>query len=463
STLGNLNVASEWTAIALAATAVLLPHANGRARWLPIAALVCGGAYLMVNPTRSGKVAATCGLLLLTALRLRQRGWLPLALAAAGALLGGALHAALSVPDLDRVALRKELERGTVTLEVRFEIARGALQLLVESPVFGKGPGQFQVEYPRHRSQAEIEASSYERQFTTEVRTAHDDWLELLVDGGLPMLMLFAAMIFALQRGQRDRTRLVPMFVLLLLMLIRSPAFNAPAAALAFWLIGSPVETAPRGALRRRLTTALAVVAGLAMLALGVLPIAGNQAFVPYVAAKRDGRPAPVEAAEAAAWWMPYEPRWHEIGAREAMIDGNLQRAAHLAAKALELRPFSPPLLLLLAEVLARGGRYGEAIAVAERGLAFDPANPELRALVSTALAELGDVERAIREVVTDPHPLLREGLENHFADLAKRAGDRNELRQANRYLIEYLFVAIADRLGDPEPEVLSFVGELQG
>ncbi|MGC6489206.1 MAG: hypothetical protein ACON4Z_16285, partial [Planctomycetota bacterium] len=58
STLGNLNVASEWTAVAAAATAALLPNATGRRRWLPIAALLVAGAYLVVNPSRSGKVAA---------------------------------------------------------------------------------------------------------------------------------------------------------------------------------------------------------------------------------------------------------------------------------------------------------------------------------------------------------------------------------------------------------------------
>jgi len=461
STLGNLNVASEWTAVAIAATAVLLPHFAPRRRWLAIAALACGGAYLIVNPSRSGKVAATIGLVLLALMRRQQRGWLPLAITAGGALLGAMLVAATALPQLDKVAMRKELERGTVTLQVRFEIARGAMELLKESPVFGKGPGQFQVEYPRHRSQKEIEASSFERQFTTEVRTAHDDWLELLVDGGLPMIVLFGAMLFALQRGQRDKSRLVPMFVLLLLMFVRAPVFNAPAAALAFWLVGTRNAPTEVGSTRRWLGIALAVLTGLTMLVLGVLPIAGNSAFAPYLRARRDGQPTPVEAAASAGSWMPFEPRWLEVQAREAMNDRDLQLAAHLTAKALQLRPFSPPLLLLLAEVLARGNRYGEAIGIARRGLELDPKNPELRALVSTALAELGDVDRAIREVVVDPHPLLRESLENHFADLATRADERNERRQKNRYLTEYLFLAIANRSGSDDPASLAQVVEL--
>ena len=158
---------------------------------------------------------------------------------------------------------------------------------------------------------------------------------------------------------------------------------------------------------------------------------------------------------------MPYEPRWLEVRARSAMQSGDLQLAAHLSARALSLRPFAPPLMLLLAEGIARGGRYGEALAVARRGLELDPANPELHQLASVALAELGDTERAVQEVVAAPHPRLRERLSDHFADLAQRAGDRNEPEQANRYLIEYLFAALCDRLGDRTPETMEFVGEL--
>ncbi len=460
STLGNLNVASEWVAVATAATAALLPRVDPRRRWLAIAALVAAGAYLVVNPSRSGKIAATAGLLVLWVMRRRDRGWLPLALAAAGAALGGLLALGSALPQPDGAAMTKELERGTVTLQVRFQIARGATALLAESPLFGKGPGQFQVEYPRHRSQEEIEASSFQRSFRAEVRNAHDDWLELLVDGGVPLVLLFGAMLFALQRGHRDRTCLVPMFVLLLLMFVRAPTLNAPAAALAFWLVGTPATpaAAARPSRRRR---AAELVGGALLLLLGLLPVAGNTAFVPYLRAARDGAPPPRAAAEAAAWWMPFEPRWVEVQARAEMQAGDLQRAAYLGARALSLRPFAPPLMLLLAEAIARGGRYGEALAISKEGLQLDPGNPELHQLVSVALAELGDLERAIQEVVVTPHPRLRERLADHFADLAQRADQRAEPQQANRYLIEYLFVALCDRLGDRTPTTLEFVGEL--
>ncbi|MEC8252752.1 MAG: O-antigen ligase family protein [Planctomycetota bacterium] len=466
STLGNLNVASEWTAVATAATAALLRRCGRQSRWLAIAALLCAGAYLVINPSRSGKVATAGALGAMALLQLRESGWLKVAAGAALTLAAGGvlgLFAAWTSPALppDVATSEQTLQRSTVTLQVRFEIADGVGELLREAPVFGHGPGMFQVEYPRHRNQEEIEASSFGRQFSTMPRNAHNDWLELLVDGGPPALLLFVWMLYRLARRGRDLELLLPLFALTLMMFVRAPTLNAPAAALAFWLAGAasarqgPAELQPgrRG---------LAFFVGAGLISLGVLPIAANTAATPYLAARRLGEPAPPSAAAAAAAWMPFEPRWRQLEAREALNRGDLQRAAHLAATALELRPHSPPLLLLMAEVLARGSRYGEAIQVARSGLELDPANPELRALISVALAELGDVERAIREVVVAPHPVLRSGLAQHFLDLADRAIDRGERTQASRYLIEQMFLAIAESSGGDDADSIQMVGFLQ-
>ena len=446
STLGNLNVASEWTAIAGITVAVLHGNVKQHLNWLPILALGAACAYLTINPSRSGKVAMLAGLVLLALMRRKQRDFMPLIVAASGTTFGLAITMFAATPQISELAMQKELERGTVTLDIRFEIAAGTAGLIGESMAFGKGPGQFAVEYPRYRSQKEIEASSFNRRFPTEVRTAHNDWLELLVDGGFLALGLFAMMLFALQRGTRDKTRLIPLLVLLLLMLVRAPIGNAPAAALAFVIIGSPAAVSP-GVKQRRFGLILSVIIGLSMLGLGLLPVAGNTAFIPFIRAKRDAQPIPVDAASNALNWMSYEPRWLELEARSQMNRSDLAKAAHFAARGLELRPFSPSAWLLLAEIFARGNRYGEAIKVARQGLALDPANPELRALISTALAELGDVDMAISAVAVDPHPMLRAALATHFADLARRADERQEPKQLQRYAIENTFISIADLL----------------
>jgi tetratricopeptide (TPR) repeat protein len=450
SVFGNLNVASEWTAVAAAATAVLVV----RQRWLAGAALAAAGAYLVVDGSRSGLIALPIGLLLLWLLRRRIGGWLPLALAAGGALCGLLLEVTLpAAAPTDVVATRAERSRAAATLKIRLEIAKGSTHLFGESPVFGHGPGQFQVEYPRVRSQQEIEASSLGRRFATEVRTAHDDWLELLVDGGLPALILFAWLLFALQRGTSDRARLVPLFVLLLLMLARSPLWNAPAVAAALLLAGRPALQVPAARPWRRWTRWLLA---LVLLALGALPLLGNTLAIPYQRARALGEQPPVEALTQALTCMPFEPRWLQLLAQEQMLAGDLAAAATTAERALRLRPYDPQLYVLLGEVLARGNRPVEAEQVARHALALDPPNPELRVLLSTVLAQRGDADDAVQAVVEHPHPMLRAQLGEHFRDLAQMCDRRGDQPGAARFRVEQHFVQAVDTVGDQTPAALA-------
>ncbi len=448
SVFGNLNVASEWTAIAGAAVAVLLPPSR-----LTLCGLGLAGAYLAINGSRSGLIALPMALLLLLVVRWRRGNAtplgpsvLPLAATAGGVLLGWllALIATTDAPadQQERIAAHK---RATATLTVRLQIAKGATRLFAESPVFGQGPGQFAVQYPRVRPAEEIELSSNGRQFATEVRTAHDDWLELIVDGGLPGFLLFAAALFALQRGMRDKTRLVPLFALLLLMLVRAPLLNAPAVAVAMLLVGAPAATVrPTRAWVWRLVGAL-------LIALSVPPIAAQMAFTGYVRAKALGQDAPLAAAQAASNWMPWEPRWLQVQAQEQLAAGNLPAARICAAKALQLRPFDPQLALLLGEVLARGTAYKEAARIALFALDNDPQHPELRVLLSTVLLLGGEADAAVDAVVVEPHPVLKAQLRHHFRSLAEQAALRGDDRGAARMRVEQYFLEALQDLGDTD------------
>ena len=445
SVFGNLNVASEWTAIAAMVVAVCWPQFRGRAHGVAIAALGLAGAYLVVNQSRSGLIALPVGLVLLALLRRRERGFVPLLPLAAGALVGFLLHAGLSRPaPLDAAAAKAELQRGTNTLQVRFEIARGTTRLFGESPIFGHGPGQFAVHYPRFRSQDEIEMSSHGRQFAVEVRTAHDDWLELLVDGGLGALVLFAALLFVLQRGQRDKAQLLPLFVLLLLMLVRAPLGNAPAAVAALWLCGAPADDRRERAWQRP----LALVVGFVLVVLGCLPVAANCAIAPFQRAARLGQPTPRSAAANAAWWMPFEPRWLQLQARSELRGGDLANARRHAAAAVALRPFDPQAYELLVEVLVRGKAFDHAATLVRFALQLDPVHPELRMWRSWLAMQRGAVDEAIAAVAERPHPRLREQLAEHFSALASASSDA---QTAARFATEQHFVAALDGLGQKD------------
>ncbi|MCC7063621.1 MAG: O-antigen ligase family protein [Planctomycetes bacterium] len=447
SVFGNLNVASEWTAIAAMATAAFgTANLAPRRAWLSRLAIALAGAYLVVNQSRSGMIALPIGLFVLAIQQRRALGALPLLLAVLGAGGGYLISATVArPPTFDAIAQAAERNRATATLEVRREIARSCTTLFAERPLFGWGPGQFAVQYPRVRSQKEIELSSPGRQFATEVRTAHDDWLELLVDGGLPALGLFAGMLFALQRGNRQKVRLLPLFVLMMMMFVRAPLGNAPAIAAAMLLVGSEapiLTTLPRWLpwLHRGI--------GLLLMTLGLLPILANTLFAPYQWAKAHGEPPPRSAITRAVACMPWEPRWLQILAQEQLLAGELAAARKNAARALQLRPHEPQLFLLVGEVLAQGTAYKEAAALATAALAIDPPNPELRVLLSTVRLQQRDIDGAIAAVVENPHPALRTRLQSHFRQLERLADRLDYPEGAARCAIERTCLELTETLG---------------
>ncbi|MBM3974004.1 MAG: tetratricopeptide repeat protein [Planctomycetes bacterium] len=477
-TLGNLNVAAEWTAIAAAGVAALLAPSGIRGRGVGLAALAIAGAYLVANGSRSGLVAMPLALLALAALQRREPlgeriapmlamllGAAAMAIVAAAAPIppppapqpAAPSNNAVSAPDR-----APRIDRSAATLAVRWEIAKATARLVADAPVFGYGPGQFALHYPRVRSQAEIEQSSLGRSFATEVRTAHDDWLELLIDGGAVALLLFAAALLALQRKQADKRRLVPLFALLLLMLVRAPLWNAPAAATALLLAGASAPaigpTGPWHTLAARL-----LGAALALLAVPVL--LAHFAMVGYVDDVRDGRTPNVAAVVRASAWMPYEARWEELltrdrlaaatTANDAVAAANLGWATSSAARALQLRPHHPQLYLNLGEALARQGKVDDALAVTRQGLRLDEGNPELRVLASVAEAQRGRLDAAILAVAETPHPTLRAQLATHFAQLEQVCSARGDELGVLRFRIERHVTAAIDGLGDTSPTAL--------
>lgn len=457
-TLGNLNVAAEWTAVAtMVVAASWATFASARRRRIAAAALLLAGCYLLVNGSRSALVALPIGLAVLVVLRRRAGGWRPLPFVAAGAAAGLLLGAALPTPPATGPsAERAAAQRAVSTLDVRLEITKGTAALFASSPVLGLGPGQFAVHYPRVRSAEEIELSSHGRQFATEVRTAHDDWLELLIDGGLVALVLFAATLFAWQRAQRDKAALLPLLVLMLLMFVRAPLWNAPAVVAALVFVGVRTDAAARSRVDRRVF----LVLGALLIALGVpVLVANHRAAAWQAAVARTEQPRQQDVAAAVAW-MPWEPRWLELLTREQLAARDFAGAAHFGARALQLRPHHPQLYLNLAEVLAQAARPAEARAVAQQGLRIDPVHPELRVLTSVVLAAQGDVDGAIAAVVQDPHPALRAQLANHFAGLAREAARRRDETAERRYRIEQHFVAALDLLGRQDAESLAAAGE---
>ncbi len=453
STFGNLNVASEATAVAAALvlgawTARTVPFGLGP--WATVAA----AAYLGVNGSRSGLVALPLAALWLLGTAPRSRRGpllLVIALAALGG-TGGVLLPRPAPPPADPAAAGTPPAEPS-TLAVRWEIARGAAGLFAERPVLGHGLGQFQIEYPRHRTQQEIELSSFDRQFRTEVRTAHDDYLEVLVEHGVPGFLLLLWFLLARSRGGLASPHgLAPWLAFAALMLVRSPLGNAPAVALAILGTAVPSTPPPPGAGTR---APLRRLVGVVLVTLGLLPLLGNTLFAAYQQARTAGgraEPAPLHRALAV---QPWESRYLQLLAQE-LAPGDPTRALAAVGAALALRPHDVALHLLHGELLLTAGRFAEAREAARSALRLDPGDSEAQVLLSGVAFAEGDHEAAIAQVWDHPHRRLQRQLPQHFGDLRRRLEARGQLRAAVRYAAEEAFAEAFLALDDTTPAGLA-------
>lgn len=463
STLGNLNVASEVVSLGVAASLLALRDAGRRP--LALAALVLGAAYLVVNGSRSGQLAASVAL----AIALLAPGTTPLARRSAPLLLGTILGVALGLgANLLRPAHEEPKASAAnpavvaeaaapSTLAVRKELWLGTLALAMEQPLRGQGAGQFRIEYPRYRRDAEIELSSFSRSFRTTVDTAHNDLLELAVEFGVwgvvTGLVLAAALAWAAFRS--GSAFLAPLVAFGVLAMVRSPLTNAPAAA---WLFGYAGALLARRGARLVTIPRLGGVAAIVLVWIGMVGGAAvalrtELAAADYLQQRATGQPSSqaLRQPESMVRRGYSEPRLVGLVARHY--------AATLAPKAaldrldvqgfrdFETVPNEPGLWLLRATVAHAAGRDDLAIEALDLVHRLDPRDPEAALLRAVLHTEQGDAASVLTDLVVDAHPKLRAGLAKHLADLAKHAEERGNQATALRLLAEQAFVLALDQV----------------
>ncbi|MEQ1631566.1 MAG: O-antigen ligase family protein [Planctomycetota bacterium] len=449
SLLGNRNTAAEFAAIAAAAVA----SRRGACPRLSTAALTLGACYIVANGSRSGLVALPLGVLFVACLQKAPR---PLRLApvwpvALGCLVGWMLAAlpgtanGTSAPGAS-FSLPGQSTR-MATLEVRVEIAHSGLHMLAADPILGHGAGQFAVEYPRFRSQREIELSSLSRTEMRRVSTAHDDWLETAIEGGVPALVLLVLFALARLRGQKDKALLAPLLVLFALMLVRSPLQNAPAVLLALLATGASTS-ASEEATRRHLWLRLL---GVCLLLLGVLGTASQFALSRYIGSRVDqpfGEDALLERAVAIAAWDPVA--WHLLAQERHAHATDLaaaERALAAVDRAVALRPFEPSYLLLRADVLRACGRLDDSKRQLAEVTKLDPGEPQVQVQLAGIYYTEGNLEGTIIALCSDPPPVLRAQLAARLDEFANLARGSGAIESEKRLLAEAAFVRTLDAL----------------
>lgn len=382
--------------------------------------LVLGGAALAVlGLVVTGSVGAAAGAFAgaLVVVLPRVRGWgkgRVAALVAGAALLVAALAAMRAGGDLG-------LTRADNPLRLRAGNWRGAALLFAERPVTGWGLGAFGAAYPHVRRAGDVETIY-----------AHDSWLQLAAEGGLPALAVLGAAAFGLlrlaRRGPEDEAARWALagavaFVAhnLFDFTFYLPGVAVPAAALAGFARASGVEQArplrdEEGADEPppwRAARHLARV-GVVLLCLAAAVPLLTQAVARRALAQAEARPAAEaleDARQAVAW-----SRWDPVAALRAgrVLLGaegppaNPHPVARALAQTLVVRDAESPASWHFAmEVALAEARASDALRFGLAALRRHPADAALQrdvAAVEDALRKAGFLERPLAYGGERPH-----------------------------------------------------------
>ncbi|MGA0867760.1 MAG: O-antigen ligase family protein [Planctomycetota bacterium] len=429
STFGNTNAASEFTTFALAAAMALAVRTRRAAAFMVPTILVLG-LYVGANGTRAGYVGVglACVLLALADRRIASRAMVA-AVAALAVVVGAGLHGGRQPDPPAPAAMEAPAAVTPSTIDVRFALWSGTLDLIAEAPLAGHGPGQFRTEYPRFRTQREIEATSFGRQFATFAENPHNEFLELAAEGGIVAAGLVLLLAWAIgragaRRGRALLTDLAPVAAFAFACTVRAPLQNAPAAAAAALLAGALAARAPGVTAPRR----LAVPRRAGLLTLGALLL--YEGSVHVVAATLATHVHDPAALEVAARLHPGESRYRSllIQARCGGVDASGLLVDHgadaLAACRQDLAlllasdPNNTNALFLAAQLGLGGGDAHTARAALGRILELDRSEPRAQSLTAVLLAREGDVPAAIATLYSHPHATLRARLAEVLTEL---------------------------------------------
>jgi len=310
-------------------------------------------------------------------------------------------------------------------IAVRSAIWRGALSLIVEEPLLGVGPGQFQASFPPHRSPHEIELSRQGpcNEDNTEVEHAHSDLIEGVVEYGLVGGALWLALLFycgraclaALRSGRVHATALGAAGTAVLLnALVHAPLLANPAAGpLSFAIFGAvlgALDDSRSGALvPGRKLRALGGLLALHVAFQGIVLVRHGRALTDYLGATRDlqlavlddeGAPFTARRAEEALAALDRAlaaaPRSAEARLLSARIEEKTELRYEKWLEVLEIRPYSVEAHEALGVMKARAGELDPARDHLQAAAALSPTHPRiLKNLVRLEL-QAGELERGL-------------------------------------------------------------------
>ncbi len=155
-------------------------------RWTLAPLLFLFALALFCAQSRAGNAVFLMGIAFVVLVGLRHRDlWRRLILIAA---ISGAAFAAVN-GHRARDSGEAPFDPNITSWTVRFTEWSGVAEIFQEYPVFGSGLGTFKVHYPRFRTMADA---------TTQGNFAHNDYLQLLSEGGITLIVFPLALLFYL-------------------------------------------------------------------------------------------------------------------------------------------------------------------------------------------------------------------------------------------------------------------------
>lgn len=168
-----------------------------RWRWMPWAFVALLGAALLLTQTRGAWIGAAVGCALVLVLAQRWLGALlarnkrPLLVMAALTALGLAAFFAAR-PDA-ATRLKESWKSEDSELTRRFYLMKKASQLASLKPLLGVGPGNFRIQFARVQVTGLLPAQFQQPYVVSE--HAHNDFLQMAAEAGVPAALLWAALM----------------------------------------------------------------------------------------------------------------------------------------------------------------------------------------------------------------------------------------------------------------------------
>ncbi len=404
------------------------------------AALVLASAYFSYS--RGAWIAIPVGLLVTLGLeraRLRRR-WPVVGVVLAAAILVIVGVGAARDPEaggdapLDAAGRIEEIATGGGTVGMRVEMYKGALTLISERPLQGRGFGTYTEQGARVRTERMVEIEGYQ----AYPDRPHDSLLYVAYATGLPGLALLAALLLAgfggALRAWKESTG--PRRALIAgaiggagaYYLVELTAFSVLAVTPAFWAVlgwasaaSTPARGEGDGTTSVRPSTKPARVAGVILVTLAVATgVFGSWQAVRVALADayyKQNAETPLDLqtfetmldrSDAIVGLWPYgSSYWNqrllllEEVAAQTGDESYLAKAEAAADVALARLPGDPTLSVTYADILLRRGRFHEAIAFLEGYVEADRYQADAYFNLGLAHLSAGDAESAVAPLET--------------------------------------------------------------